>query len=86
MQGGLFWNIKTLQTVPMFIVLSREFSSVDYCKMGNFRTLLWAVTVAVSSVEAKRLWFKQSADSWSEEALVIGNGRLGGTYILFQDN
>ena len=46
--------------------------------MGNFGQLFFAVATAISSVEAKRLWYKQPAELWAEQALVIGNGRLGG--------
>ncbi|KAF8428099.1 alpha-fucosidase A [Tirmania nivea] len=45
--------------------------------MGNFGRQFLAVASAVSSVEAKRLMYKQPAEFWAEGALVIGNGRLG---------
>ena len=46
--------------------------------MENFGRIFLAVALAFSSVEAKRLWYKQPAEFWAKEALVIGNGRLGG--------
>ena len=38
---------------------------------------LFCIGVTLSSEKHYSLWYKQPAEKWSEEALPIGNGRMG---------